>query len=333
MVCSVLMCKNRSCTWRKTGLSFHRFPLKNAKLLKTWLRNISRPGGWKPSAQSRICSDHFTEEVLLRVGNRVELKETAVPTISLSFRAKGAPQIVDSADLVSDEEGVENPFKDDHCYYNIEESTVVVPPSVEVAMKEHSYFTGVAPQPPSSTLTSSPPEPQEASEDHTYHTSSLPKPSLDDHTYNSTQSEAALTARICASPTVVAEVDLSEESVISSTVDEMRNFDHTYNHKMHQVSSTQQDDCDISPSKKIRRLLPGDEDLARPPPTVESLLEENYHLRQALGLSELRQAEISKKLSDSLEKAKKLEEHVASLKKTLTEVVVESVQERWTDHH
>ena len=60
-----------------------RFPLKNEQLLKQWVVAIRRVG-FHPTANSRICSDHFTTddyEPQQTQGARVVLKSTAVPSV------------------------------------------------------------------------------------------------------------------------------------------------------------------------------------------------------------------------------------------------------------
>lgn len=55
-----------------------RFPTNPAKKTK-WLQNMHRED-WMPSSHSRICSDHFQEEHINRTGQRVDLKDDAIPT-------------------------------------------------------------------------------------------------------------------------------------------------------------------------------------------------------------------------------------------------------------
>lgn len=188
---------------------------------------------------------------------RVELKDNAVPTLQISFRAKDAPDIVQNIDQVSDtgadcDDGSPSPSTADHSYSSADQEPVTSR-SVEVAMKEHSYFTGVALQcafPPTPGQPTLPPEALEAPEDHTYHTNIPIRLSLDDHTYNRgeaalvnplskpTQSDdlnvspAATTAAAAAAPSASTGEEQREESCI-------RNFDHTYNNKKNNNNNTE----------------------------------------------------------------------------------------------
>ncbi|OQR74130.1 hypothetical protein BIW11_09284 [Tropilaelaps mercedesae] len=346
MVCSVLMCKNRSCAWRKQGVSFFKFPLRNSRLLKTWLSNISRPGDWLPSAQSRICSDHFGSECLQKVGARLELKPNSLPTLHLSFRAKDAPPIVLSTEMVSEtEEDDMDSLKADHSYSSGDQEPP--PPSVEVAMKEHSYFTGIAPTTaPASSGDTHLPEPQEAAEDHTYHSNLPGKLSLDDHTYNRGEhahvlkTDASLTVTNLATAIAKADQQITktEESGLNlegsvETCDGIRNFDHTYNHRKNETSvlanGTCGLDCDLTAS--IASIVSPSKGVQKRPypiefPSRKELLEENHSLKQKLATFEQKSFELSKKLSDATDRVHKLENHVARLKKTLAEVVMDSVE-------
>lgn len=333
------MCKNRSCAWRKQGVFFYKFPLRDSRLLKAWLRNISRPGDWLPSAQSRICSDHFGPECLQKVGARLELKPNSLPTLHLSFRAKDAPPIVSTAEMVSEAEDDDmDSLKADHSYSSGDQEPP--PPSVEVAMKEHSYFTGVAPTtaPPPSGVTPLP-EPQEASEDHTYHSNLPGKLSLDDHTYNRGEQALTLKADVLLTATNIAMASATTDiqnikgesgaEDAAETGDGLRNFDHTYNHRKNETNGTCGSDCDSSATVMLN-VSPNKGAQKRPHP-VESpswkeLVEENYALKQKLATSEQKSFELSKKLGDATDRIRKLEDHVARLKKTLAEVVMESVE-------
>ena len=63
--CSAFGCNNvsgsRLCNNSEKKISFHVFPLKKPSLLRSWLRNVNRKN-FKPTKDSRICSEHFTED-------------------------------------------------------------------------------------------------------------------------------------------------------------------------------------------------------------------------------------------------------------------------------
>ncbi|XP_003742055.1 uncharacterized protein LOC100906261 [Galendromus occidentalis] len=349
MVCSVLKCKNRTCANRKQGVSFHKFPLKNTRLLKVWLRNISRPGNhWQPSPRSRICSDHFDQESLVKKDGRVELKDNAVPTLQISFRAKDAPDIVESLDQVPDAADHERPASPiaDHSYSSADQEPVASR-SVEVAMKEHSYFTGVALQCASPAAAADQPmlpEALEAPDDHTYHTNIPIRLSLDDHTYN--RGEAALVNPLSKtsqsddlkeSLATAANANIEEEQREESCI---RNFDHTYNNKKNAESpagtTTPQDS--EPPVASQTAPLPavgnnGNQSTLRKgqkrqseTPGWKELFEENQSLKNKLNASTHKSSELSSKLTEATDRIRTLQDHVRRLKKTLAEVVLESVE-------
>ena len=64
----------------KHGMSFFKFPVKNAKLLKKWLKNLKRKN-FKATNTSYLCHEHFTTEDNLSHPMKRQLKENAVPTI------------------------------------------------------------------------------------------------------------------------------------------------------------------------------------------------------------------------------------------------------------
>ncbi|KAL0962599.1 hypothetical protein UPYG_G00342320 [Umbra pygmaea] len=71
--------RNKSCR----GQTFHRFP-KDAVLRREWIHKIRRDPGrhFKITVDTKVCSDHFTEECFLKtlVGIR-KLKRGVVPTL------------------------------------------------------------------------------------------------------------------------------------------------------------------------------------------------------------------------------------------------------------
>ena len=92
--CAAVNCSNQS----GANVSFFRFPLNNKHLLERWLIAMKRNEKdeknkryWKPTENSRICSNHFTDdcftqnvEALRSIGwplKRLTLKADAVPTV------------------------------------------------------------------------------------------------------------------------------------------------------------------------------------------------------------------------------------------------------------
>ncbi|KAM5192743.1 uncharacterized protein ACMZJ9_010754 [Mantella aurantiaca] len=84
MTCVAYGCNNHF--FRGCGKQFFRFPMKDPIRLFKWVTAIRRKN-WKPSASSRICSDHFTDnDYMLRPGAMVpRLRLDAVPTIFNGF--------------------------------------------------------------------------------------------------------------------------------------------------------------------------------------------------------------------------------------------------------
>ena len=60
-----------------------RFPTKPELLFK-WKKNLRRDN-WVPTKSSRLCSDHFQEDMIDRSGKTVRLKPDAIPTRFKSF--------------------------------------------------------------------------------------------------------------------------------------------------------------------------------------------------------------------------------------------------------
>ena len=98
IVCAAYQCTSQyDNEGETTETTLHRFPLKNDKLLRKWLRNIARKNFY-PSSNSRLCSKHFhasdfntsssDSNKTRRKKNGVEwkptrryLKKDAIPTI------------------------------------------------------------------------------------------------------------------------------------------------------------------------------------------------------------------------------------------------------------
>lgn len=90
--CIVPRCKRR----RRTGLSYYRFPVKDAERCKLWLRAVNNPKYDEDTAldclkNHRVCSLHFKPEDFERHlvweamgGEGVrKLRPTAIPSLSL----------------------------------------------------------------------------------------------------------------------------------------------------------------------------------------------------------------------------------------------------------
>jgi len=277
----------------------------------------------------------------VKTEGRVELKENAVPTLQISFRAKDAPDIVESIEQVPDTAEDESPGSStaDHSYSSADQEPVTSR-SVEVAMKEHSYFTGVALQcasPPSGQPIL--PEALEAPEDHTYHTNIPIRLSLDDHTYN--RGEAALVNPLSKPPpsddlNVPPAAPIEEEQREEACI---RNFDHTYNNKksaespagstipqenetpaanptLSQQANTNGNHMSLRKGQKRQLETPG----------WKELYEENQLLKNKLNASTHKSSELSNKLTEATDRIRTLQEHIRRLKKTLAEVVLESVE-------
>ncbi|KAJ8951276.1 hypothetical protein NQ318_008179 [Aromia moschata] len=64
---------------KKSGRTFHRFPLKDLFILEAWVQNMGLQG-YLPSLYSVLCSAHFTEDCFERSAFSVILKKNSVPT-------------------------------------------------------------------------------------------------------------------------------------------------------------------------------------------------------------------------------------------------------------
>jgi hypothetical protein len=66
-------------------LQIHRFPnaKKNPEQYAIWVKNVNRnaPVKFVPTTASRICSEHFSADMIGESGQRVMLKPNALPTI------------------------------------------------------------------------------------------------------------------------------------------------------------------------------------------------------------------------------------------------------------
>lgn len=91
--CVAFGCQNKTGKTNIRGLSFHKYPFKNVKLLEQWVQNTGR-SNFVPNAFSTLCSDHFEEDYfeedgyakfMLRTPDKTrraprKLKPDAVPT-------------------------------------------------------------------------------------------------------------------------------------------------------------------------------------------------------------------------------------------------------------
>ncbi|XP_067897870.1 peroxynitrite isomerase THAP4-like [Heterodontus francisci] len=82
----VISCSAHCCTNRQgkvaSSISFHRFPLKDAKRLAKWITAVGRTD-WKPTKFSFLCSAHFTKDSFQKrqEDQHHRLKFNAVPSI------------------------------------------------------------------------------------------------------------------------------------------------------------------------------------------------------------------------------------------------------------
>ena len=85
--CCAWGCSNResSDSKEKRGLTFHYFP-KDETRCEKWIKAVRRENPWKPTASSRICSEHFKESDFKRhTLVRRMLNDTAIPSVFKAF--------------------------------------------------------------------------------------------------------------------------------------------------------------------------------------------------------------------------------------------------------
>ncbi|XP_030753103.1 THAP domain-containing protein 1-like [Sitophilus oryzae] len=76
--CAAYGC-NSSSYRKEPGITFHRFPLKNEKLLSIWVRNMHLTD-FKPTASDRLGSKHFEQKYFYRTdSNKTYLLGEAIP--------------------------------------------------------------------------------------------------------------------------------------------------------------------------------------------------------------------------------------------------------------
>ncbi|XP_031624643.1 zinc finger protein 236 [Contarinia nasturtii] len=63
------------------NVSFHKYPLKNPKVLAKWIQFTNRGSSWMPSRWNSICSRHFQSSCFREYLSRKCLKKEAIPTI------------------------------------------------------------------------------------------------------------------------------------------------------------------------------------------------------------------------------------------------------------
>ena len=79
--CAVPGCSNDSI--KKPGLSFHRLPLKNKRLLKVWVHKIGRKN-LPVNNNTRVCSEHFIDSANRRL-RLDEYPSIKLPVLSTSI--------------------------------------------------------------------------------------------------------------------------------------------------------------------------------------------------------------------------------------------------------
>ncbi len=76
-LCAAVGCNNRSVRQEedvdpgRQRRSFHKFPIKNEKLLKQWVHNLKR-GEFTPTEHHILCSDHFADDCF-EIGFRLKV--------------------------------------------------------------------------------------------------------------------------------------------------------------------------------------------------------------------------------------------------------------------
>ncbi|XP_028401622.1 uncharacterized protein LOC114524672 [Dendronephthya gigantea] len=80
--CCVIGCHN---SFSKENITSHRFPdaEKSPELHALWMENINKnvPVEFTPIKGSRVCSEHFSVDMMQKVGQRTMLLPYAIPTI------------------------------------------------------------------------------------------------------------------------------------------------------------------------------------------------------------------------------------------------------------
>ncbi|XP_017886276.1 THAP domain-containing protein 1-like [Ceratina calcarata] len=82
----VLMCKYCGKKGGIEGRTLHKFPLKDAELLKVWLQKMNLGTSFVPTSSTRICSEHFTKECFDKKDTRTFLRVGSIPTLFREYR-------------------------------------------------------------------------------------------------------------------------------------------------------------------------------------------------------------------------------------------------------
>ncbi|XP_063536879.1 THAP domain-containing protein 1-like [Cydia strobilella] len=80
--CSVVACKSNSVRKEKSNsvdVTFHAFPTDD-EILKQWIEATGKTN-WMPHKYSRICSKHFEQHCVVKIGKRTLIKKFSVPTL------------------------------------------------------------------------------------------------------------------------------------------------------------------------------------------------------------------------------------------------------------
>ncbi|XP_066565220.1 peroxynitrite isomerase THAP4 isoform X2 [Amia ocellicauda] len=139
--CAAVNCTNRQGKVDKTEISFHRFPINNARRLAKWKRAVRRES-WTPNKYSFLCSKHFSQDCFQRryEDQHRQLKATAVPSIfDFSHKAKSTAgnvrkKVLSTSSGAPEEEqqdvGAEDrTLSEDPCLKGASKSLRSIPPS------------------------------------------------------------------------------------------------------------------------------------------------------------------------------------------------------------
>ncbi|KPI98085.1 PREDICTED: THAP domain-containing protein 1-like [Papilio xuthus] len=100
--CVVVRCRNCSgkISKNKDGITFHRFPRDKVRK-KKWEIAVNRELGWRSSASSTVCSEHFdAKDFYLTESGLRKLSQDAIPSINISACQDYEPTISDSDTVV-----------------------------------------------------------------------------------------------------------------------------------------------------------------------------------------------------------------------------------------
>ncbi|XP_061714918.1 THAP domain-containing protein 1-like [Cydia pomonella] len=93
--CSVVTCKSNSLR-KEAGVTFHAFPTED-EIVKEWIAGTGK-SNWMPHKYSRICSKHFEQHCVRKLGKRTFIEKFSVPTlfihkfpVSHGLRAEPSP--------------------------------------------------------------------------------------------------------------------------------------------------------------------------------------------------------------------------------------------------